>query len=92
MMGPRREAAAYMLWCAAKSADWECSVAEAARAAGLDVRLARHIVQGKGWKERFKDPLLGEGGSLAGRKAAAVRLRDGESCEVDLVDVMGWGG
>ena len=52
-MTPRVEAYAYRIWCAAQSLNWDCSIAEAARVAGVDKRMAHHTVAAKDWGNRF---------------------------------------
>ena len=49
----RSEAKAFRLWRAAEALAWDCTLAEAARQAGIGIGAAKHIAAKKGWRDRF---------------------------------------
>lgn len=49
------QAKKFALWRAASSLNWECSIADAARVAGMDPQAAIKISYTYGWGHRFSD-------------------------------------
>jgi hypothetical protein len=75
------EANAYRLWCAATALDWDCTVSEAARKAGLSERTAWNAAERKGWFDRFHQKRT---------QTKTVRRERGEV--PDVLEEMGFGG
>jgi hypothetical protein len=63
-------AAAFALWRAASSVKWDCTIAAAAREAGISAAAAHQIARAKGWTRRFNQAALSE---VRGRNSAGVR-------------------
>lgn len=49
----KRNAQAFAIWRAAKSADWDCSYAELAAETGVPHHRVGQIVRARGWDKRF---------------------------------------
>jgi len=86
------EATAFRMWQVANSVDWDCTIVECAKAAGISEATARMVVIRKGWTGRFNPEAAKEARAGGSRKFNAKRWRHTHSDAVDVYDMMELGG
>ena len=86
------EATAFRIWQVANALDWDCTIVECARAAGVIEATARLVVRRKGWIGRFNPDAANEARASAARRGSAKHWRHTHSDAVDVYDMMELGG
>ena len=86
------EATAFRMWQVANSLDWDCTIIECAKAAGINEATARLLVRRKGWIGRFNPEAANEARASAARRGSAKHWRHTHSDAVDVYDIMELGG
>ena len=86
------EATAFRIWQVANALDWDCTIVECARAAGINLATAKMAIRRKGWAHRFNRDAVNEARAGGARKATAKRWQHTHSDAVDVYDMMELGG
>jgi hypothetical protein len=82
------EATAFRLWQVANLFEWDCTIVECAKAAGINLSTAKLAIRKKGWANRFNCEAVNEARAHGARKGNAKRWQHTHSDAVDVYDMM----